>query len=1531
MEAKQRLLRLFEYLKELNGLKYPVINDINSQEWIKPFDEIPAYGKYVELHYMDRAADEQDEFPDEETTDMCILKVIKPELERAPRPPEALKEWLLPGWDNFESDAQVRPEITKTHKEQVIKIGFTDDPQRPAAFAKWHKERTEWAVRQKEINRVRKLFEELYKIYSDLKRDSDNLELMVGQGFLKTQDAEGQTIHHPLLLKRVVLQFEPQHNVMMIKDSDMPPELYASLLQKLDFINFGEVRALKKDLEDKFYHPLDRNDAVDYLERVAHSLHADRVLIKDKNIEAVTERLLIYLRPVLFMRKRTGGVFTAIEEIMEDINESDYLPDSLMNIIGVQEKDEEEETGTEEKDFASMIAALNGEDERVLLSKEANLEQLEIARRIEDHNAVLVQGPPGTGKTHTIANLMGHFLAQGKSILVTSHTAKALRVLKEKVVDDLKPLCVSVLDDNNRDMERSVDGITDYLSRYTPEQLALEIEKYQQERGEVLAKLRQERKRLFEVRSSEYKSIALDGKEYTPSEAAKFIRANQEEAAWIPGQVKLYEALPLTTQELISLYKTNEIILPSDEKELNLNLPNPEGLIYPSDFEKLIALFHENENAAKENSAKFCNLRSQAFVDTEGIKIGGKPLWLSETSTKAEKLEDLLAEAVQVIGPIQEAEEWKLHAILDGKQGGGFKKKWTGLIEKIQNTLSLSESSQELLLGKEILLEQSLINNETITALTEMREHFQKGKKINDWSLFWNRDWKELIEQIKINNSKISSEQDCAVVINYIKLAQARKEMLIHWKSLITENSGPDVEILDHDAERICHKYIDVILFCIEWSERYYKPFEALMKEGGLDASVLFSLEGSPVNILEEIRKIHTVLTEQLPLVLTAKKAELMVKDVIPNRIEENIRLIKKSAPADVKQQSEVCGDLLETLKTFDPAGYSAAYEKLQVLYNKYSSMIERNRLLEILERVAPDWTYNIRNRVGVHGQGELPGDLAKAWLWRQLNNILEELTSVSLEDTQRRIDQLTTQLRTTTSRLIEKMAWKHLLERMEDDLEKRQALQGWKLTVKKIGKGTGKRVPELLKEAKRLMGICQTAVPAWIMPINKALETLDPKVNKFDVVIIDEASQSDIAALTIMYLAKKIVVVGDNEQVSPLAVGESIDQVSSLIGMYLQGAIPNHHLYEFRTSIYDIALTTFSPICLKEHFRCIPEIIQFSNLLSYNGKILPLRDSSSVLMHPATVAYRVNGMREGEINHEEAITIASFIKTCIEQPEYTRATFGVISMQGERQAIYIDNLLRKYLAPMDYEERQILCGNPSQFQGDERNVVFLSVVYANDSEGPLRKLSEGTEGMNKKRFNVAASRAKDQLWVVHSLDPDVDLQNGDLRKLLIEHAQNPEDKMFAIRKMLERAESPFEEAVMQDLIGKGYHIVSQWQVGAYRIDMVAIYHDKKIAIECDGERFHDGTEQIKEDMQRQAVLERLGWKFIRIRGSEYYKAPGKTINNVIENLNLFGILPEENKTSENEGNNSELLEKIKARAAQIRLEWEALEGNNAG
>lgn len=487
--------------------------------------------------------------------------------------------------------------------------------------------------------------------------------------------------------------------------------------------------------------------------------------------------------------------------------------------------------------------------------------------------------------------------------------------------------------------------------------------------------------------------------------------------------------------------------------------------------------------------------------------------------------------------------------------------------------------------------------------------------------------------------------------------------------------------------------------------------------------------------------------------------------------------------------------------------------------------------------------------------------------------------------------------------------------------LSQRQALVGWLDTVRKIGKGTGTRVPRLRAEASRRMKECKDAVPVWIMPLARAVENFDFGTTRFDVVIIDEASQSDVMALLAFHIARQVVVVGDHEQVSPSAVGQKLGEIDHLIAEHLTG-IPNAVLYDGQTSVYDLARQSFGGVIpLLEHFRCVPEIIEFSNHLSYEGRIRPLRDPSLVQLKPAVISYRVeSAIAAGKVNREEAMTIASLIAAAIEQPEYQDKTFGVTSLVGEEQALEIEQLLLRHLSPEQYESHRILCGNAAHFQGDERDVMFLSVV--DTSQGvplPMRD-----RPMFKQRFNVAASRARDQMWVIHSLDPKTDLKPGDLRRRLIEYAQDPWEILRTIEEAGSRVESEFERQVMARLVRAGYCVHPQWKVGAYRIDLVVEGGGRRLAVECDGDRYHP-IEKLPEDMVRQATLERLGWKFVRIRGSQFFRHPDTAMQPVFEQLTRLNILPER-AASPTEGNivqkGSELKERVIRRASDIRLKW---------
>src|SRR5438874_12428521 len=298
--------------------------------------------------------------------------------------------------------------------------------------------------------------------------------------------------------------------------------------------------------------------------------------------------------PVLFLRTRTLGFATAIEGTLDDLATREDLPLALLKIVGLDpppEADEKAET------FEP-----GDEPEEVLLSKPANPEQIRIAVRLEREGCVLVQGPPGTGKTHTIANLIGHLLAQGQSVLVTSHTTKALRVLRDHVVEKLRPLTVSVLEsdiESRNQLEGAVSTIIERLTTGNPKKLEAEAEQLAAQRKELLAQLRKHRQELFEARADEYRDVVFLRAKLSPMDAARKVAAEAQTHGWIPAPVQAGAPLPLSSAQIAELYASTEALSVEDEAELARPLPELKALLSPDEFEKVAEKYARLSKASR--------------------------------------------------------------------------------------------------------------------------------------------------------------------------------------------------------------------------------------------------------------------------------------------------------------------------------------------------------------------------------------------------------------------------------------------------------------------------------------------------------------------------------------------------------------------------------------------------------------------------------------------------------------------------------------------------------------------------------------------------------------------------------------------------------------------------------------------------------------------------------------------------------------------------------------------------------------------
>jgi very-short-patch-repair endonuclease len=317
-----------------------------------------------------------------------------------------------------------------------------------------------------------------------------------------------------------------------------------------------------------------------------------------------------------------------------------------------------------------------------------------------------------------------------------------------------------------------------------------------------------------------------------------------------------------------------------------------------------------------------------------------------------------------------------------------------------------------------------------------------------------------------------------------------------------------------------------------------------------------------------------------------------------------------------------------------------------------------------------------------------------------------------------------------------------------------------------------------------------------------------------------------------------------------------------------------------------------------------VPEIIRFSNELCYSGSpLIPLRQVPSDRL-PALRRTYVGGLRRGDVNEDEAEAIVQAVKACHDDPAYEDADFGVICLQGEAQAQRIQGLLLDRLGPDVFHARDLRCGNPHAFQGDERDVMFLSMVAAPNVDN-----ASLTTRMYEQRFNVAMSRARDQAWLFHSIRED-ELGPNCLRRRVLQFFREPPNQtingvpvqipllqLTAARadRMVERPPNPFgswfEVDVALALAGRGYRLSAQVEVARKRIDLVVEgYEGLRLAVECDGDQWH-GPDEYERDVFRQRQLERAGWRFVRVRESYFYTDPKKAIDIVADAAEEVGIV----------------------------------------
>jgi very-short-patch-repair endonuclease len=198
----------------------------------------------------------------------------------------------------------------------------------------------------------------------------------------------------------------------------------------------------------------------------------------------------------------------------------------------------------------------------------------------------------------------------------------------------------------------------------------------------------------------------------------------------------------------------------------------------------------------------------------------------------------------------------------------------------------------------------------------------------------------------------------------------------------------------------------------------------------------------------------------------------------------------------------------------------------------------------------------------------------------------------------------------------------------------------------------------------------------------------------------------------------------------------------------------------------------------------------------------------------------------------------------------------------------------------------RIICGDSATFQGDERDIIFLSMI------ADRKRKQAQTATQYEQRFNVALSRGRDRLILVRSVTEN-DLNPSDLKARVLAHFKAPMPQMaHAAAALVELCQSSFERDVFSALVERGYHVTPQVGSQGFSIDMVVEGEaGRRLAIECDGDRYH-GPEKWGDDMRRQRILERVGWTFWRCFGSNWSLDRDGVLEDLIQALQRNEIFP---------------------------------------
>ena len=1045
----------------------------------------------------------------------------------------------------------------------------------------------------------------------------------------------------------------------------------------------------------------------------------------------------------------------------------------------------------------------------------------------------------------------------------------ALAVLQEQLPPEIRPLAISLLTserDGMKQFEDAIKKIASELQSLDRPSTTRAIRHLEESIDASHGKLAGIDRKTGDWAKQNLAKVTLDIEEIDPQDAAREVVESAGQFEWIPDAIGITpEFAPQFSDADIVRLREARRTLGKDIDYLDASLPQ---LVEFPDSKALLDVH--------KDLSQFERLK-------QGVENGDVPALADssqETLTLAQQLLTHIETLRQLRDEVAQAYRPWTVALRERLRRGG-NDKLLQLLEVLGTELEQAVERRKAFLERPVITPEGIELN---TAVVEAVGNLTEGKRpFGLKGLFGKSEQKKLMDCIRVLGVPPADTERWKHVAKHLALLKCLRELALRWNALAHElhlEAVPGGNPED-DGLAAAHGYA-----------LYLKVKAVVGAEGELctAASHVFPnwLHAREVTDnsqrLSELEKAlrHHLTKNRLANVWANKERCQKVLEGRTGRVIDDLRhflgeALGNPTVTDAEMQAKWSALMAELSRVLGLGTYLVAVREVCAKVvasgaHKYSALLKRP----------------LQGTV----DGILPDNWRKAWRLRRLTTYLESIDAhEELKKLARDRDEVESDLSRAYLDIVVKRTWLKLAENASNNI--RAALQAYLIAIHHIGMGRGVRAVRYRQNARMAASQANPAVPCWIMAHYRVSESLPAELGCFDLVVIDEASQSDFTALPSLLQAKKVLIVGDDKQVSPEGVGLEEKKIIRLMDRFLGSQVKIYRdQMSPANSIYDLFKVVFakSAWMLKEHFRCVAPIIEYSKREFYNHELLPLRvPKASERLDPPLIDVVVeDGYRDGDVNRPEARFIVDEIKAIVADPNMAGRSIGVVSLLADKQARLIWDRLTDELGPEVMQRHRITCGDARTFQGKERDVMFLSMVAVPHNATAI------SGAMYDQRFNVAASRAKDRMYLVRSVELEHLSEADRLRRSLIGHFYAPftqdEVRVEDLRKF---CESNFEREVYDELTQRGYWVTPQVNVGPYRIDLVVEGHnDARLAVECDGDKHH-GPEKWADDMRREGNLRRAGgWVFWRCFASTFIRRRKEMLDDLLKTLAERGIEP---------------------------------------